>query len=117
MRIAIGVFFLLFGAGLIYMFLRLAGFFSAASVLVQNVDRQIVPVLNRLQTTMDEINAELSTVGEMTQSANTAVGAVEQTTVAVTHAIAGPVKKAAGFAAGVSRAVSTLFQPKHKEVV
>jgi vacuolar-type H+-ATPase subunit I/STV1 len=117
MRIAIGVFFLLFGVGLIYMLLRLAGVFGAAGVMVQDVDREIVPVLNKLQTTMDEVNAELGTVGEMTQSANTAVGAVEHTTVAVTHAIGGPVKTLAGVAAGVGRAVNTLFQPKHKEVV
>ncbi len=116
MRIAIGVFFLLFGAGLLVMLLRLAGVFGAAAVMVQDVDREVVPVLNRLQTTVDEVNTELSTVGGMTQSASTAVSAVEHTTVAVTRVIGGPVKAVSGVSAGVGRAISTLFQPKHKEV-
>ncbi len=117
MRIAIGVFFLLFGVGLIVMLLRLAGVFGAASVMVQDVDREIVPVLNRLQTTVDEVNAELGTVAEITQSASTAVGAVEHTTVAVTRAVGGPIKLVSGVAAGVGRAIDALFQPKHKEVL
>lgn len=117
MRIAIGVFFLLFGVGLIVMLLRLAGVFGAASVMVQDVDREIVPVLNRLQTTIDEVNAELGTVAEITQSASTAVGAVEHTTVAVTRAVGGPIKLVSGVAAGVGRAIDALFQPKHKEVL
>jgi len=117
MRIAIGVFFLLFGVGLIVMLLRLSGVFGAAAVMVQDVDREIVPVLNRLQTTVDEVNAELGTVAEITQSASTAVGAVEHTTVAVTRAVGGPIKVVSGVAAGVGRAIDALFQPKRKEVL
>ncbi len=116
MRIAIGVFFLLFGVGLLVMLLRLAGVFGAASSMVQDVDREIVPVLNRLQTTMDAVHAELGTVGTMTESLSTAAGAVEHTTVAVTRAIGGPIKALSGVSAGVARAVATMFQPKHKEV-
>ncbi len=115
MRIAIGVFFVLFGLGLIYMLIRLAGVFGAAGVMVQDVDREMVPILNRLQTTVDEVNQELGSVGSITGNVAAATGALENTTRAVQHTVSSPLKTVAGVTAGLSRAVTTLFEGKRKE--
>jgi len=115
MRIAIGVFFVLFGLGLIYMLIRLAGVFSAAGAMVQDVDREVVPILNRLQTTVDEVNQELGSVGSITGNVAAATGALENTTRAVQHTVGSPLKTVAGVSAGLSRAVTTLFEGKRKE--
>lgn len=115
MRIAIGVFFLLFGLGLIYMLFRLANVFGAATVMVTDVDREVVPILNRLQTTVDEVNQELGQVSGITGNVATTTGALENTTRAVQHTIGSPLTQFAGITAGISRAVSALFEGKRKE--
>ena len=115
MRIAIGVFFLLFGIGIAYMLLRLAGVFRAAETTVKDVSRELTPVITRLHTVMDEANSELALVEDVTQSLAVTVGAVERTTVAVTQSVAGPIKALAGVTTGIGAALSALVRPKTKE--
>ena len=83
MKIAIGIFFLLAGVGLGYVSLRLAGLFGQLTVMVGDVDREVVPILNRLQTTVDEVNSELGKIDEITGSVVIVTGSLENTTAAV----------------------------------
>ena len=56
MDIAIGVFFVLFGVGLFYMLLRLAGVFTRATNILTGVNTEVVPMLTRVETTLDRVN-------------------------------------------------------------
>ena len=115
MRIAIGIFFLAFGAGLWYALFRLAAVFSRMTSILTNANKEVGPILTRLETTLDEVNAEIGKVDQITGSVATMVETVEHTTIAVHRAFSTPIKKAAGFAAGVSQAVSSFFSGEGKE--
>ena len=115
MRIAIGIFFLLVGVGLGYALLRLAGLFGQLTVMVGDVDREVVPILNRLQTTVDEVNSELGKIDEITGSVVNVTGTLEHTTTAVQSALSAPIKAVASMSAGVSQAFSTFLGGRRKE--
>jgi ABC-type transporter Mla subunit MlaD len=116
MRIAIGIFFLLVGVGLGYALLRLAGLFGQLTLMVGDVDREVVPILNRLQTTVDEVNSELGKIDEITGSVVNVTGTLEHTTTAVQSAIGAPIKAVASMSAGVSQAFSTFLGGRRKEL-
>lgn len=115
MKIAIGIFFLIFGIGLGYALYRLAGLFGETSTMVGDVNHEVVPILTRLQTTVDEVNSELGKIDDITGSAVTVATTLEQTTTAVQTAISTPVKKVAAVSAGMGEAISTFLQGRRKE--
>jgi ABC-type transporter Mla subunit MlaD len=115
MQIAIGIFFVLVGLGLGYACLRMAGLFAQLTTMVGDVDREVVPILNRLQTTVDEVNSELGKIDEITGSVVNVTGTLEQTTTAVHSAIGAPIRAAASASAGVSQAFSTFLGGRRKE--
>lgn len=115
MEIAIGIFFLLFGVGLGYALYRLALTFSQTTVMIHDVNQEAVPILTRLQTTVDEVNAELDKVNQITDTAVVATDKMGNTASAVQSAISTPVKKFAGVASGISEAVSSFFGSGRKE--
>jgi len=112
MRIAIGVFFLLFGAGLAYMLYRLATTFSAAADMIEDVNKEVVPILSRVQTTLDEVNSELGKIDELTGTVVAVADKLESTTSAVQSAVSVPLKKLGGLAAGITRGVSSFFESR-----
>jgi uncharacterized protein YoxC len=109
MRIAIGIFFLAFGAGLGYALFRLAAVFRRMTSILTDANKEVGPILTRLETTLDEVNSEIGKVDQITGSVATMIETVEHTTTAVHRAFSSPIKKVAGFAAGVSEAVSSFF--------
>ena len=115
MKIAIGIFFVLAGVGLGYVSLRLAGLFGQLTTMVGDVDREVVPILNRLQTTVDEVNSELGKIDEITGSVVHVTGTLEHTSTAVQSAITAPIRAAASVSAGVSQGVSTFLSGRRKE--
>jgi len=115
MRIAIGVFFLAFGAGLGYALFRLAAMFRRLTSILADANKEVGPILTRLETTLDEVNSEIGKVDQITGSVATMIETAERTTTAVHRAFSSPIKKAAGFAAGVSEAVSSFFSGEGKE--
>lgn len=115
MRIAIGVFFLLFGIGLVVMLLRLAFVLRAAENMVRDLNREIVPVIARVQTTMDEANSELALVGEITERLVSAVSALEKIAAVLSQVAAGPAKVVGGAVSGIGAALSALVHSKEKE--
>lgn len=115
MQIAIGIFFLLFGLALAYMLLRLAGMLGQVTTMVRDVNHETVPILTRVQTTVDEVNANLSNVDDITENVAAMTGTLENTTSAVSGAVTAPVKKVASVSAGLSEGVSTFFKGWRKE--
>jgi ABC-type transporter Mla subunit MlaD len=115
MDICIGVFFLLFGGGLLYMLLRLAGVFGRATNILTDVNTEVVPLLTRVETTLDRVNAELDQVEQITSSIAQILKVAENTTTAVHDVVATPVKKLAGLSSAVTEGISTFVSGKRKE--
>ena len=115
MDICIGIFFLLFGAGLLYMLLRLAGVFSRTTNILTDVNTEVIPLLARVETTLDRVNAELDQVEQITTSLAQIIKVAETTTVAVHGAMATPIKKIAGLSSAVTEGISSFVSGKRKE--
>lgn len=115
MQIAIGVFFLALAVGTVVALLRLATVLRETGVMVHDVSKETVPILTRLQTTVDEVNSELGKIDDITGSVVLMTEKIETATGAIESAIETPVRKVAGVSAGVSEAVSRFFGGRGKE--
>jgi hypothetical protein len=87
MRIAIGVFFLAFGAGLAYSLFRLSAVFSRLNSILTDANKEVVPLLTRIEGTLDGVNAELDKVEQITGSVAEMVKVAEQTTTGVKEGV------------------------------
>lgn len=116
MDIAIGVFFILFGVGMLYMLLRLGGVFTRTTKILSDVNTEIVPLLTRVETTLDRVNGELDQVEQITTSVARIMKLAETTTTAVHGAVSKPIKKVASVSSAISEGVSSFISGKRKEV-
>ena len=108
LKLALSIFLILTGIGLAYLFLRMAGVFARLGVSVTRITDEVVPILNKTQTTVDGVNLELSRVDEIMQTAVGATKGAEKTVQTVSSAVTAPVRKLTGLAAGAKEAVATL---------
>ena len=108
LKLALSIFLILTGIGLAYLFLRMAGVFARLGVSVTRITDEVVPILNKAQTTVDGVNLELSRVDEIMQTAVGATKGAEKTVQTVSSAVTAPVRKLTGLAAGAKEAVATL---------
>lgn len=115
MRIAIGFFFVVFGVGLGYALFRLAAVFKRLTNILADANTEIIPLLTRVESTLDGVNAELDRVEQITGSAGEMVKVAETTVTGVYGAVTKPVKQASGVAAGVKAGVSSFLSGKGKE--
>ncbi|MFH0917451.1 MAG: DUF948 domain-containing protein [bacterium] len=115
MKIAIGIFFLAFGAGLAYALFRLASVFRRLTSVLADANTRVIPLLTRVEATLDGVNSELGKIDQITGSVAGIVKTAEHTTTAVHGAVSKPVRKAAGIAAGVSEGITSFLTGKGKE--
>jgi hypothetical protein len=115
MRIAIGAFFVLFGVGIAFALFRLATVFKRLSGILTDANTQVIPLLTRVGATLDGVNAELGKVDQITGSVAEIVKTAEQTTTALHSAVAKPIRKVAGIAAGVSAGLTSFFSRIRRE--
>jgi uncharacterized protein YoxC len=108
LKLALSIFLIVTGLGLSYLFLRMAGVFSRLGSSVTRITDEVVPILNKAQTTVDGLNLELLRVDEIMQTAVGATKGAEKTVQTVSSAITAPVRKITGLAAGAREAVATL---------
>ncbi len=108
LKLALSIFLILTGVGLAYLFLRMAGVFQRVGVSVTRITDEVVPILNKAQTTVDGVNLELMRVDEMMKTAVGATKGAEKTVQTVSSAVTKPVRKLTGLAAGAREAVATL---------
>jgi ABC-type transporter Mla subunit MlaD len=94
---------------------RLAGLLRETTNMLHDVNGEFVPILTRLQTTVDEVNSELGKIDEITGSVVSVTDTIGNTSSAIQSAIGSPVKKVAGFSAGVGEALSTFLSGRRKE--
>jgi hypothetical protein len=115
MDIAIGVFFVLFGVGLLYMLLRLGGVLTRTTRILTDVNTEVIPMITRVETTLDRVNAELDQVEHITTSVAQILRVAENTTTAVHGAVAAPIKKVASISSAVTEGIASFVSGKRKE--
>ncbi len=108
LKLALSIFLVVTGLGLAYLFLRMAGVFARLGTSVTRVTDEVVPILNKAQTTVDGINLEISRVDDIMKTAVGATKGAEKTVQTVSSAVTAPVRKIHGFAAGAREAVASL---------
>lgn len=97
---------------LAYLLLKMGGTFSRLNVFLKRLDEEVIPLLSKLQVTMEEVNGQLAKVDDMMGTLVGVTDRVDATARAVSSAIVSPVKKAAGLSAGVSEAISSLIHER-----
>lgn len=105
---ALAVFLVAVGLGLGYMFLRLAGTFGRLSSFIQGTERELLPVITKVGVSVDKVNGQLDKVDRVTDSAVDMADSVDTAVRAVSMAIARPVQKVSGLAAGVTHGAASL---------
>lgn len=107
-RYALAVFLLAVGLGLGYAFLRLGGTFGRLSSFIRGTERELLPVIHKVGESVDRVNGQLDKVDQVTDSAVDMADSVDTAVRAVSMAIARPVQKISGLAAGITHGAATL---------
>jgi hypothetical protein len=105
---ALAFFLVAVGFGLAYMFLRLGETLGRLSSLIRGTERELLPVITKVGGSVDRVNGQLDKLDVVTDSAVDAVDSVDTAVRAVSYAVTTPVKKAAGWTAGVRHGAASL---------
>jgi uncharacterized protein YoxC len=105
---ALAVFLLAVGLGLAYVFVRLGGTFGRLSSFIKGTERELLPVIHKVGESVDRVNGQLDKVDRVTDSAVDMADSVDTAVRAVSMAIARPVQKISGLAAGLTHGAATL---------
>ena len=90
--LALAIFLVLVGVGLFYLFFRLGGLFGQLDTSVEEITDETVPILTRVQVTVDEVNAQLGHVDEIMTTAVSATKSAEQAASTVSKAVTAPAR-------------------------
>jgi len=101
-RLALAVFLLAVGLTSSCLLVRLGGTAGRLSSLISGVEREILPVINKVGGSVDRVNSQLDKVDRVTDSAVDAVESVDTAIRTVSSAVTRPVQKVSGIAAGLS---------------
>jgi uncharacterized protein YoxC len=113
-RIALGVFFVLCGCGVAYALFRLGSALKRVTHILSSVDSRVLPLLTRVEATLDGVNSELAKVDQITGSVAEMVRAAEETTTALHNAVTTPLRKIAGIAGGMRESVKSFVAARRK---
>jgi len=108
-RVALAFLLVIIAVALVYVLVRAGRVLKKVEKLVEDLDVELVPVLQRASTTVDEVNAEFNKVNDITASVAEMTERVDAATRAVENAVSTPAKKAAAFTSGVGQTVSSFF--------
>jgi hypothetical protein len=106
--VALAIFLVAAGLGTAYMLFRLGQVFERVSSFVAGAERDVLPVVVKTGATVDRVNYQLDKADSITDSAVHMADSADTAVRAVSHAIAKPVEKVSGVAAGVSHGISSL---------
>jgi hypothetical protein len=105
---ALAVFFVVVGAALAYMLVRLGGTFARLSAFIKGTERDLLPVFVKSGGTVDRVNDQLDKLDVVTDSAVSMADSADTAVRAVSTAITTPVKKVSGVASGISHGFAAL---------
>jgi uncharacterized protein YoxC len=101
-RLALAVFLLAVGLAFAYLLVRLGGTVGRLSSFLRGAEEALLPVITKVGGSVDRVNGQLDKVDRITDSAVDAADSVDTAVRAVSMAVARPVQKVSGFAAGLS---------------
>jgi uncharacterized protein YoxC len=101
-RLALAIFLLAVGLALAYLLVRLGGTVGRLTSLIKGAEEAVLPVITKVGGSVDRVNGQLDKVDRITDSAVDAADSVDTAVRAVSMAVARPVQKVSGFAAGIS---------------
>jgi uncharacterized protein YoxC len=104
--IALAVFLLLVGLGIAWVSLTLGGTLQRLSAFIRGTQDEVLPVISKMGTTVDHVNAQMEKVDGITDSAVDAADSADTAVRAVSFAVTRPVQKASGLAAGVNHGIA-----------
>lgn len=107
--IVLSAFLVVVGLALAYLLLRLSGTARRLTSLLQGVEAAILPLVTKLQGTVDRVNHQLDKADAVTTSAIDAADAADTAIRAISIAVTRPVEKISGLARGTVVGVSTFF--------
>ena len=107
-KYALAAFLIVVGAGLAYAFFRLGGTFGRLSSFIRGTERELLPVIHKVGESVDRVNAQLDKVDRVTDSAVDMADSADTAVRAVSMAIAKPVEKVSGLAAGIAHGFAAL---------
>lgn len=109
LKASLSFFLIVTALALALLLVRIGGTFARLNVFLKRLDEEIIPLLSRLQVTLEEVNSQLGKTDEILGSFVGVTNRVEATSRAVQMAVTAPVKKAAGLTAGATRAIGSLI--------
>ena len=83
---------------------------NRVDIVLDDVDKQAVPLMQKAGTTLDGVNANLGNVDEITKDVADITDKIDAMANAVEGAVSTPARKAASFSAGVQGAVSSFMR-------
>jgi hypothetical protein len=103
----LAVFLVALGLGSFWALWKLGDVFGRLSSFIAGTERDLLPVVVKAGGTVDRVNKQLDKADTITDSAVSMAESADTAVRAVSYAIAKPVEKLSGAAAGVSHAVSS----------
>ncbi len=107
--VVLSVFLVVVGIALAWSLVRLAGMLRRMTSMLEQTQQSVVPLFDKLGTTLDRTNLQLDKLDIVTDSAVDAADAADTAVRAVSMVITRPVQKASALAKGISHGASALF--------
>jgi ABC-type transporter Mla subunit MlaD len=105
---ALAIFLVAIGLATAYMLFWLGRTFERLASFVRGTERDLLPVIVKAGSTVDRVNYQLDKADSVTDSAVSIADSADTAVRAVSTAIARPVEKISGLAAGLTHGVSQL---------
>jgi len=103
---ALAIFLILIGVGFAWVSFRLGETLQRLSSFIRGTQDEVLPVINKVGTTLDHVNAQMEKVDQITDSAVDAADSADTAVRAVSLAITRPIQKVTGLVAGLVFGVS-----------
>jgi hypothetical protein len=101
------------GAGSLWALFKLGQLFDRISSFIRGTERDLLPVVVKTGGTVDRVNYQLDKLDTVTDSAVAMADSADTAVRAVSTAIAKPVEKVSGLAAGIAHGVSSLRKTRN----
>jgi hypothetical protein len=105
---ALAAFLFALAVGTVFAAVLLGELLHSISSFIRGTERDLLPVVVKAGGTVDRINYQLDKADTVTDSAVSMADSADTAVRAVSHAIAKPVEKVSGVAAGISNGISSL---------
>jgi hypothetical protein len=107
---AAAFFFVIVAVAAAYALFKAGGTLQRVDIVLADVDREAVPLLQKAGTTLDGVNANLGNVDQITKDVADITDKIDNMATAVEGAVSTPARKAASFSAGLQGAVSSFMK-------